>query len=139
MSIKRYSELMLLPTFEERFEYLALNGCVGEDTFGYDRYLNQNFYKTIEWRNLKRQLIIRDHACDLGVDGYDIRGDRIIVHHMNPLTKKDILDRTDYLMNPEYLICTTLNTHNAIHYSNSSILHNKIIIRTQNDTCPWKR
>ena len=137
MSIRTYSELIIIPTFEERFKYLQLKGSVGKDTFGYDRYLNQLFYQTIEWKRLRRDLIIRDCGCDLGVEGYEIHG-RIIIHHMNPITKEDLLDRTDYLMNPEYLICTTHSTHNAIHYGDESLLVTAPIVRSKNDTCPWK-
>lgn len=137
MSIRTYSELITIPTFEERFKYLQLKGSVGKDTFGYDRYLNQLFYQTIEWKRLRRDLIIRDCGCDLGVEGYEIHG-RIIIHHMNPITKEDLLDRTDYLMNPEYLICTTHSTHNAIHYGDESLLVTAPIVRSKNDTCPWK-
>lgn len=137
--IRTYSELCKFQTFKERFEYLQLSdGHVGADTFGYDRYLNQQFYKTREWKRLRDQLIIRDNGCDLGVDGYEIHG-RVIVHHMNPITKEDILNRTEYLMNPEYLICTTHNTHNAIHYSDESLLILDPIERSPNDTCPWKK
>ena len=137
MSIRTYSELITIPTFEERYKYLQLKGSVGKDTFGYDRYLNQLFYQTIEWKHLRRDLIIRDCGCDLGVKGYEIHG-RIIIHHMNPITKEDLLDRTDYLMNPEYLICTTHSTHNAIHYGDESLLITAPIVRSKNDTCPWK-
>ena len=139
LMIRTYSELCKLKTFKERFEYLQLSdGRVGEDTFGFDRYLNQQFYKTREWKRLRDELIIRDNGCDLGVDGYDIHG-RVIIHHMNPITKDDILNQTDYLLNPEFLICTTHNTHNAIHYGNESLLYTEPIIRTKFDTCPWKR
>ena len=137
MSIRTYSELITIPTFEERYKYLQLKGSVGKDTFGYDRYLNQLFYQTIEWKRLRRDLIIRDCGCDLGVEGYEIHG-RIIIHHMNPITKEDLLDRTDYLMNPEYLICTTHSTHNAIHYGDETLLITAPIVRSKNDTCPWK-
>ena len=137
MSIRTYSELITIPTFEERYKYLQLKGSVGKDTFGYDRYLNQLFYQTIEWKRLRRDLIIRDCGCDLGVKGYEIHG-RIIIHHMNPITKEDLLDRTDYLMNPEYLICTTHSTHNVIHYGDESLLITAPIVRSKNDTCPWK-
>lgn len=137
--IRTYSELCKFQTFEERFKYLQLgDGRVGDDTFGYDRYLNQQFYKTLEWKQLRDQLILRDNGCDLGVDGYRIYG-RIIIHHMNPITKDDILNRTEYLTNPEYLICTTHNTHNAIHYSDESLLILDPIQRSPNDTCPWKQ
>ena len=137
-NIKTYSELVTFPTFEERFKYLQLSdGYVGEDTFGYDRYLNQQFYKTREWRNLRDSLIVRDNGCDLGVDGYEIYG-RIIIHHLNPISKNDILYRTDFLTNPEYLICTTHNTHNAIHYGDENLLAKGPVERTANDTCPWR-
>ena len=136
--IRTYSELSQLKTFKERYEYLRLeDGRVGEDTFGYDRYLNQQFYKTLEWKRLRDQLILRDNGCDLGVDGYQIYG-KIIIHHLNPITKDDILNRTEYLMDPENLICTTHNTHNAIHYGDSSLLVTTPVERTKNDTCPWK-
>lgn len=136
--IRTYSELSQLKTFKERYEYLRLeDGRVGEGTFGYDRYLNQQFYKTLEWKRLRDQLILRDNGCDLGVDGYQIYG-KIIIHHLNPITKDDILNRTEYLMDPENLICTTHNTHNAIHYGDSSLLVTTPVERTKNDTCPWK-
>lgn len=135
--LRTYSELITLPTFTERFKYLQLSGSVGLDTFGYDRYLNQLFYRSREWRQLRDELIIRDNGCDLAMDGYDIYG-RIIVHHLNPITKDDILDRTEYLLNPEFLVCTTHNTHNAIHYGDESLLITDPIVRSKNDTCPWK-
>lgn len=135
--LRTYSELITLPTFKERFKYLQLSGSVGVDTFGYDRYLNQMFYRSREWRHLRDELIVRDNGCDLAMDGYDIYG-RIIIHHINPITKDDILNRTEYLMNPEFLICTTHNTHNAIHYGDESLLITEPIERTKNDTCPWK-
>ena len=137
--IRTYSELMELKTFEERFRYLKLDdGRIGEDTFGYDRYLNQMFYRSPEWKKLRDELIVRDNGCDLGVEGYDIWG-RVIIHHMNPISKDDILSRSDMLMNPEFLICTTHNTHNAIHYGDESKLIIAPIERTKNDTCPWKQ
>ena len=137
--IRTYSELSKISSFEDRYRYLKLaDGRIGDDTFGYDRYLNQMFYKTPEWKRLRDQLILRDNGCDLGVEGYDIHG-RIIIHHMNPISKTDIVDRTDYLLNPEYLICTTINTHNAIHYGDETSLVTTPIERTKGDTCPWKR
>ena len=136
--IRTYSELITFPTFEERFKYLQLEGSVGKDTFGYDRYLNQLFYKTAEWKRLRQDLIIRDNGCDLGVEGREIYG-RIIIHHLNPITKDDIVRRTEYLLNPDFLICTTHNTHNAIHYGDESLLCLGPIERKPNDTCPWKR
>lgn len=138
MKVRTYSELITLPTFEERFKYLQLSGSVGADTFGFDRYLNQIFYKSKEWKNLRNQIIIRDNGCDLAVEGYDIY-ERVIIHHMNPITKDDVLNRSDILMNPEYLICTTHSTHNAIHYGNEEPLPRAPIVRTPNDTCPWKK
>lgn len=137
-SIRTYSELITLPTFKERFNYLRLNGRVGSDTFGFDRYLNQNFYRSQEWKRIRNEVILRDNGCDLGCEGYEIYG-RILIHHMNPITIKDIAQSTEYLLNPEYLISTVHNTHNAIHYSDESILCLGPIERKQNDTCPWKR
>ena len=137
MIIRTYNELMLLPTFEERFEYLKLSGRVGKETFGFDRWLNQKFYRSAEWKHLRDQVIIRDNGCDLGVEGREIYG-KILIHHMNPITKKDILDRTDLLLNPMYLISVTKQTHDAIHYSDDSILMEDPIVRSRNDTCPWR-
>ena len=137
MIIRTYNELMLVPTFEERFEYLKLSGRVGEETFGFDRWLNQKFYRSAEWKHLRDQVIIRDNGCDLGVEGREIYG-KILIHHMNPITKKDILDRTDLLLNPMYLISVTKQTHDAIHYSDDSILMKDPIVRSRNDTCPWR-
>ena len=137
MSIRTYSELILLPTFEERFKYLQLNGRVGDDTFGFDRYINQNFYKSADWKRIRDQIIIRDNGCDLALKGYEIYG-RILIHHMNPITVKDVELSTEYLMNPEYLICVTHNTHNAIHYGDEKQIITGPIVRTKNDTCPWR-
>ena len=138
MSIKTYSDLIKLKTFEERFNYLKLNGQVGCDTFGYDRYLNQNFYKKDEdWLRVRDEVIARDFGCDLGMEGHEIQKN-IIVHHMNPITKDDIINRTEFLLNPEYLICVTHNTHMAIHYGNEDSLVKGVIIRKKNDTCPWR-
>lgn len=138
MNIRTYSELITLPTYEERFEYLRLNGRVGESTFGFDRYLNQIFYNSREWKAVKNEVIVRDNGCDLGVEGYEING-IIIVHHINPLTMKDITERTKYLLDPEYLISTAYNTHNAIHYGDESLLIKAPVERCKYDTCPWKR
>lgn len=137
MIIRTYNELMLLPTFKERFEYLKLSGRVGEETFGFDRWLNQKFYRSAEWKHIRDLVIIRDNGCDLGVEGREIYG-KILIHHMNPITKKDILERTDLLLNPKYLISVTKQTHDAIHYSDESILMNDPIARSKNDTCPWR-
>ena len=137
MSIKTYSELIELPTFKERYEYLKLSGIVGEDTFGFDRYLNQVFYKSREWIDVRDYVIVRDNGCDLGISDHEIHG-RILIHHMNPITKGDILNRTEFLLNPEYLISTTKRTHDAIHYGDENLIMDEPIIRTKNDTCPWK-
>lgn len=138
MSIKTYSELAKLPTFKERFNYLKLDGRVGEETFGFDRYLNQMFYKSPEWLEVRDQVIIRDQGCDLGLEDRRIYG-RILIHHMNPITKSDILDRSDLLLNPEYLITTVKATHDAIHYGNILSLGEDYVPRSRNDTCPWKK
>ena len=137
MSIRTYSELITLPTFEERFKYLQLNGQVGESTFGFDRYMNQVFYRSQKWKSIRDFVIIRDCGCDLGVEGYDIHG-KIIIHHMNPLSMRDIETESDFLFNPDFLICTTHNTHNAIHYGDENLLVTAPIERTKNDTCPWR-
>ena len=137
MNKKRYSELIALPTFQERFEYLKLVGNVGIETFGFDRYLNQTFYKSPEWKTIRDKVIIRDNGCDLGIPGHEIFG-KIYIHHMNPILQEDILDRNPDLMNPEFLICTSHKTHNAIHYGTEDILVVEPIIRSKNDMCPWK-
>ena len=136
-TIRSYSKLIKLQTFEERFDYLKLDGVVGEDTFGFDRYLNQQFYRSREWKRIRDQVIIRDNGCDLGVDGYEIHG-RVLIHHMNPISIDDIHTMSDFLMNPEYLICVTHRTHNAIHYGDESLIVTAPIERSQNDTCPWR-
>ena len=138
MSVRTYSELMKLKTFEERFEYLKLNGRVGEETFGFDRYLNQIFYKSKEWQSVRDRVITRDNGCDLAMDDREIFG-KIFIHHMNPITQEDIRNRSELLLNPEYLITTTKNTHDAIHYGDGSLLYTAPTERTKNDTCPWKR
>ena len=136
--IRTYSQLKQLQTFEERYAYLKLGGVVGENTFGFDRYLNQNFYRSREWKRVRDEVIMRDNGCDLGIDGYEIRG-KILIHHMNPITSEDIHRVSEYLLNPEYLICVTHRTHNAIHYGDESLIVTAPIERTQNDTCPWRR
>lgn len=136
-TIRTYSELSQLRTFKERYEYLRLNARIGEETFGFDRYLNQDFYKSEEWKSVRDFVIVRDNGCDLGVEGYDIHG-KIIIHHMNPILPEDILKRSDYLLNPDYLITTILSTHNAIHYGDESLLITLPVKRTKNDTCPWR-
>lgn len=135
--VRTYSELLAIPTFMERFEYLKLDGLVGEETFGFDRYLNQVFYKSKEWRKIRDRVITRDLGCDLGVKGYDING-RILIHHINPISKEDILCRAEWILDPEFLICTSKNTHDAIHYGDGSLLLTAPIERKPNDTCPWK-
>lgn len=137
MNIKTYSELIAISSFEERFEYLRLKGSVGKDTFGYDRYLNQILYNSPEWKKLRNQIIIRDNGCDLACEGYEIYG-RILIHHLNPITVDDVLDRNRKVFDPNNLICVTHNTHNAIHYGDASMLLTGPIIRTKNDTCPWR-
>jgi hypothetical protein len=136
--IRTYSELIKLPTFEERFQYLKLDGAVGASTFGHDRYLNQVFYRSPEWKKLRNEIIVRDNACDLGVEGYEIHGQSIIIHHMNPITAEEIEHRDSTIFDPEFLITTVLTTHNAIHYGDESLLPKKPVMRTPNDTCPWR-
>lgn len=136
--IRTYSELIQLETFEERYEYLKIGGTVGEETFGFDRYLNQVFYKSDEWKAIRNYVITRDNGCDLAMPGRDVGENRIMVHHMNPITKEDILNRSDILLNPEYLITTIKTTHDAIHYGDSNLLYKDPIVRSKNDTCPWK-
>lgn len=137
MKIKSYSELSLLPTFEERFEYLKLGGTVGEDTFGFDRIFNQKFYQSYEWKTVRNEIIVRDLGCDLGIEDRQIFG-RILIHHMNPISLKDISDATKFLLNPEYLICVSHDTHNAIHYGDIGLVKKDLVERKPNDTCPWK-
>jgi hypothetical protein len=134
--IRSYSELSELETFEERYEYLALRGEVGSATFGFDRWINQQFYTSVQWRQLRRDIIVRDDSCDLGVSGYDIHS-RLIVHHMNPLNEGDIVHGTRRALDPEFLICTTHSTHNAIHYGDASLLAKKYAPRKPGDTRLW--
>lgn len=136
-NLRCYRELIRLKTFDERFEYLKLKGIVGESTFGYDRYLNQLLYTSGEWRRIRRDIILRDNGCDLAVEGYDIL-DTIIVHHMNPISVEDLIDFSEDVINPEYLICVSHDTHNAIHYGDKSLLTREPIERKPGDTCPWK-
>ena len=137
MTISRtYSELITIPTFEERYEYLKLDGVVGKDTFGFKRWLNQVFYTSGEWRALRRSIIIRDNGNDLGCDGFEIFGS-ILVHHIIDITYDDIYKRKPIVFDPNNLISTTLKTHNAIHYSNKSLLAVAPIERKKNDTCSW--
>lgn len=135
--IRSYSDLVQLRTFEERFDYLNLDGKVCQDTFGFDRYLNQIFYRSKEWRTVRNQVIIRDNGCDLGIPGMEI-GRGIVIHHMNPITVGDIESNSNFLLNPEYLICVSERTHEAIHYGNRETLPQPLVERRPNDTCPWK-
>lgn len=137
MEIRTYSELSKISNFEDRYNYLKLDGHIGEETFGFDRFLNQVFYKSREWKKIRDQIIIRDSGCDLAMSGFSIYG-KIIIHHMNPITKGDLKSSSDFLLNPEFLICTSLNTHNAIHYGDKTMLPQMPIVRVINDTCPWK-
>ena len=135
---RTYSDLFRLSSFKERFEYLRLNGSVGVETFGFDRYINQRFYQSKEWQSIRDRVIVRDCGCDLGIDGQEITGP-IYIHHMNPISAKDIETFSKFLLNPLYLICTTHQTHNAIHYGDETLLASEPIERKPNDTCPWKK
>lgn len=138
-SIKTYSELITIPTFEERFRYLKLGGRVGEETFGSDRYLNQQFYTSGEWRDIRNHVIVRDHGCDLAMRDREIPdGVKILIHHMNPITAEDIIHRSEFLLDPEFLISTIDITHKAIHYGDERLLMLAPIERRPNDTCPWR-
>lgn len=137
-NIKCYSELVKLETFEERFKYLAIGGSVGKSTFGFNRWINQNFYSNDEvYRSVRRDVILRDLACDLGVVGYEIQS-RVVIHHMNPITEYDIINRTEYALDPEFMICVSDLTHKAIHYSSMDLLPKKYEERRPNDTCLWR-
>lgn len=135
--IRTYSELITLPTFIERFRYLKLGGVIGEETFGFDRYLNQTLYRSAEWKRFRRDMIIRDNGMDLALEGYDVIG-KILVHHIDPITIKDVLRRDPKIFDPENVVCTSLNTHNAIHYGDESLLITEPVVRTKYDTCPWR-
>lgn len=135
--IKTYSELITLPTFEERFRYLELDGQVGDETFGFDRYLNQKFYRSAEWKKVRQEVILRDGGCDLGVEDRPIFG-KVLIHHINPVSIDAIKQKEDWVLDPEFLICTCKRTHDAIHYSDESILFVEPIERTPNDTCLWR-
>lgn len=134
---RTYTELSKLKTFIDRYEYLRLNGSVGKETFGYDRYINQQFYQSSEWNKVRREVILRDKGCDLGVDGFELHG-KLIIHHINPITYDDIVKKEPWIFDPEFLITTCHNTHNAIHYGDRSLLLEGPIVRLPNDTCPWK-
>lgn len=136
-NIRTYSEMITLKTYEERFDYLKIGGRVGLETFGYDRYLNQILYNTKQWKKFRREIIIRDNACDLACEGYEINY-RILVHHINPITVEDIINRNPMIFDPENAITTTHRTHNAIHYGDKNLLVLQPMERTPNDTCPWR-
>ena len=136
--IKTYKELKQIETFEERFRYLKMNGTVGEDTFGFDRYVNQIFYRSQQWKSVRNIVIVRDNGCDLGIEGREIYS-RLCIHHMNPITFDDIVGLNKIVLDPEYLICTTHETHNAIHFGDENHLVKAPVERYRNDTCPWKR
>lgn len=138
LSRKYYSDLILYPTIEERFEYLKIGGSIGIETFGTDRYLNQILYNSTEWRRLRDKIIVRDLGCDLGLEGFEIHS-KIIIHHLNPITVQDVIDRNPDIFNPENLITTCIRTHNAIHYGDADLLPKTPIIRRANDMCPWKQ
>lgn len=135
---RSYHELARLKTFEERYEYLRLSGMVGQSTFGSDRYLNQALYTSPEWKSFRNRIIIRDNGCDLGIEGRDVLGDRIIIHHINPLTVEDVENRSPVIFDPDNVVCVSHNTHQAIHYGDRSLLQKDPVERTPNDTCPWK-
>ena len=138
MVSRSYHELIQLSTFEERYEYLRLDGRVGEETFGFDRWINQQFYRSREWQQVRNEVILRDNACDLGIPDHPIHG-RLLVHHMNPVSATDIKEIAETLLNPEYLITTMKRTHDAIHYGGASFLRdNTPAIRIANDTVPWR-
>lgn len=138
MNTKSYLECIRLPTFLDRYRYLQIGGFVGKETFGYDRYLNQILYRTAEWKRFRRDMILRDNGCDLGCEGYEIFGN-ILVHHINPITVEDAVNRNPCIFDPNNVICTSLNTHNAIHYGDETNLITEPVVRKPNDTCPWKR
>ena len=137
MIFRTYSELILLPSFKERFLYLKLDGVVGKETFGCNRWLNQELYHSAEWKRFKNKILIRDNGCDLGVEGFEIRG-AAIIHHLNPISFDDILNRNPCVFDPENAVCTQLRTHNAIHYGDESLLNLNTVERRPNDTCPWR-
>lgn len=137
MGTKSYKELILLDTFEQRYEYLRLTGCVGQEVFGHDRYVNQGFYTSPDWKSLRNEIIIRDDGCDLGIEDRPIYG-KIYIHHINPITLEELERSASALWDPDNLICVSFTTHQAIHYGDASILPQEPIERYPNDTCPWK-
>lgn len=137
MKIRTYSELLKLPTWNERFKYLKLEAQIGNETFGQNRFLNQDFYRSPEWRRLRDYIILRDNGCDLGIEGMEIHGP-IYIHHMNPISDSDIIHQSDYLIDPEYLISVSFQTHNGIHYGGIDLVEDTYVERKPNDTCPWR-
>lgn len=127
-----------LDTFEERYRYLRLQGTVGRESFGFDRHVNQSFYRSREWKQLRNHVIVRDNGCDLGVEGYEIHGD-ILIHHMNPMDLEAIVDGDPRILDPEFLVTTTHRTHNAIHYGDETLLPRALIERSPGDTALWER
>lgn len=137
-NLRTYKELQQLQTFDERFAYLQLRGHIGKETFGYNRYLNQQFYRSKEWKDIRRIVILRDHGCDLGIMDRTITG-RIYIHHMNPITREDLINGSDLVLNPNYLICVSSMTHEAIHYGDKDLLISDYVERSPYDTCPWRQ
>lgn len=135
--IRTYSELITFPTFEERFDYLRLNGGIGQETFGYDRWLNQRFYTSSQWKTIRNAVIIRDNGCDLACPDYPIF-EKVLIHHLNPVSKEDILRGSRILLDPEFLVCVSRETHNAIHYGSMDTSNKHVVERKPGDTCPWK-
>lgn len=135
--MRTYTELISIPSFEERFAYLKLDGKIADETFGWDRWVNQRFYHSSEWKRIRDQIIVRDCGCDLACEGYEIGG-LILIHHMNPICLEDLVEMRSEVMNPEYLVCVSRRTHNAIHYGDKSLLPPPVISRSRNDTCPWR-
>ena len=136
MRIRRYSELIRIPTLEERFEYLKLDGAIGETTFGFERYLNQALYRSSEWKRIRNRIIVRDNGCDMAMEEFPV--DRPIIHHMNPITADDIEQRAAHIFDPEFLVCVSFRTHNAIHFGDEDQLPKLPVERKPGDTCPWR-
>lgn len=136
--IRTYKELVSIKNYLDRYKYLRLGGAVGQETFGFERYLNQKFYRTDEWRKVRDYVIVRDNGCDMAFDGREIHS-RILIHHLNPVMPNDILERESWILDPEFLVCVCKQTHDAIHYGDESLLLLDPVIRTKNDTCPWRK
>lgn len=135
--IRRYSEMIKFPTIEERFEYVKLGGAVGVETFGWDRYLNQQFYRSKEWKEFRNSMIIRDNGCDLALDGYEIQSN-LFLHHLNPITVEDILHNSEVLLDPENVVCVSRRMHQAIHYGDEDMIPKPLVERKPGDTIPWR-